>query len=332
MSMSGQSRESKRGEPEPGAGRWLRWLGWGLLYLVGGLALVATITGFLARLWWLLEPTSHFRVQYMFVLLAAAIIAGIGRRWLAASLFALAGMVNFILAVPLYLGAEAPDERQGYRLLMANVEYVNEDEAAVLAMVEEVDADIMVIVEFTPAWQATLAAVEGEYPHTALSPREDAYGIGFYSRLMPERTEIRTVGPSGFPSVFAWFELEGRPLAVVGTHPPPPLNKDDLEDRDQQMAAIIDFASAQSEPTIVAGDFNVTAWSPVFQDMLFQSDLRDARRGFGLLPTWPTSIPPLEVPFDHILVSPEVVVHEFGLGPDTGSDHYPVWADFSPGE
>jgi endonuclease/exonuclease/phosphatase (EEP) superfamily protein YafD len=190
----------------------------------------------------------------------------------------------------------------------------------------------MVIVEFTPAWQTTLEAVTGEYPHVELSPREDAYGIGFYSRLEPERTEIHTVGPSGFPSVFALFELDGQPLTVVGTHPPPPLNKDDLEDRDQQMAAIIDFASAQTEPTIVAGDFNVTAWSPVFQDMLFRSDLRDGRRGFGLLPTWPTSVPPLEVPFDHILVSPVVVVHEFGRGPDTGSDHYPVWADFSIGE
>jgi endonuclease/exonuclease/phosphatase (EEP) superfamily protein YafD len=329
-------KESEQSHPAPTAEEsslvgWLKWLAWGLLYLIGVLTLLATITGFLARLWWLFEPTSHFRAQYMFVLLAAAIIAAAGRRWLPAALFALAAMVNFILVIPVYLAGESVQEGASYRILMANVEYINEDEAAVLQMIGDVNPDILIVEEFTPAWQTTLEAISADYPHSELSPRTDAYGIALYSRLPYERSEIRTVGPSRFPSVFAWYELDGRPLTVVGTHPPPPLNKDDLEDRDQQLAAIIEYASAQSEATIVAGDFNVTTWSPIFQDMLFDSDLREARRGFGLHPTWPTSFLPLGVPFDHILVSPGVAVHNFGRGADTGSDHYPVFADFSIG-
>jgi endonuclease/exonuclease/phosphatase (EEP) superfamily protein YafD len=308
---------------------WLKRILWGLALLLGGLALLATVTGFLARLWWLFEPTSHFRAHYMFILLAIALIAAVRRRWLPASLFALAAMVNFILTVPLYLGADPGDDSPSYRLLMANVEYINQDEAAVRAMIAEVDADIMVIEEFTPRWQGVLETAAADYPYTELSPRRDAYGIGLYSRIPFRDAEIRTVGPSQFPSVFAWLDLEGRPLTVVGTHPPPPLNRDDLEDRDQQLAAIIAFASAQTEPTIVAGDFNVTAWSPVFQDMLLRSDLSDARRGFGLQPTWPADYPPLAVPFDHVLVSPGVVVREFDRGPATGSDHFPVYADFT---
>jgi endonuclease/exonuclease/phosphatase (EEP) superfamily protein YafD len=52
--------------------------------------------------------------------------------------------------------------------------------------------------------------------------------------------------------------------------------------------------------------------------------LRDTRAGFGIQASWPTQIPPLGIPLDHCLVSPELVVLDRRLGPAVGSDHRPV--------
>jgi len=74
---------------------------------------------------------------------------------------------------------------------------------------------------------------------------------------------------------------------------------------------------------------NGTPWSPFFKDFLLSSGLRDSREGFRLQPTWPTWFPPAWIPIDHALVSSSVVVHDRRVGPNVGSDHYPVIIDFS---
>jgi endonuclease/exonuclease/phosphatase (EEP) superfamily protein YafD len=72
------------------------------------------------------------------------------------------------------------------------------------------------------------------------------------------------------------------------------------------------------------GDLNVTPWSPYFQELLAATGLRDSARGWGLQPSWPTMSLLLRVPIDHCLISPELHVTERTLGPDIGSDHFPL--------
>ncbi len=80
---------------------------------------------------------------------------------------------------------------------------------------------------------------------------------------------------------------------------------------------------------MVLGDLNVTPWSPFFRDLLREGALRNARKGYGLRPTWPTMLPPLLIPVDHCLVSSGVTVHDCRAGRNVGSDHYPLVVDFS---
>jgi endonuclease/exonuclease/phosphatase (EEP) superfamily protein YafD len=55
-----------------------------------------------------------------------------------------------------------------------------------------------------------------------------------------------------------------------------------------------------------------------------QTGLKNSRRGFGILPTWPTFLPLLSIPIDHFLLSPEFAVLKTGQGPNIGSDHVPL--------
>jgi endonuclease/exonuclease/phosphatase (EEP) superfamily protein YafD len=87
------------------------------------------------------------------------------------------------------------------------------------------------------------------------------------------------------------------------------------------------LARRSSEPTIVAGDFNLVAESVIFRN--FWSTFRDAfsEAGFGF---GATKFEPLfGARIDHILVDANWTVHRCWVGPDLGSDHRPLLADVS---
>jgi endonuclease/exonuclease/phosphatase (EEP) superfamily protein YafD len=55
----------------------------------------------------------------------------------------------------------------------------------------------------------------------------------------------------------------------------------------------------------------------------------DSAQGHGVQPTWPNFNPLLWIPLDHVLHSTCLAVRDRIIGPDVGSDHYPVIVDFS---
>jgi endonuclease/exonuclease/phosphatase family metal-dependent hydrolase len=83
-------------------------------------------------------------------------------------------------------------------------------------------------------------------------------------------------------------------------------------------------------PLVVAGDFNLTPFSPYFGDLLQPTGLRDARRPFGLHATWPAWPLPLWIPIDHCLVGARTRAVRVATGPTTGSDHWPLECDLVP--
>jgi endonuclease/exonuclease/phosphatase (EEP) superfamily protein YafD len=80
---------------------------------------------------------------------------------------------------------------------------------------------------------------------------------------------------------------------------------------------------------MLMGDLNTTMWSPYFHELETQAGLRNARDGFGILPTWPQKgqWPMFRIPLDHCLVSPEIRVEAFRVGSNIGSDHLPIIVD-----
>ena len=67
--------------------------------------------------------------------------------------------------------------------------------------------------------------------------------------------------------------------------------------------------------------------SPFYKNIVKSGKLRNARSGFGILPTWPTFMPLVYIPIDHLLVSKEIGVLKVRTGRNIGSDRLPLITD-----
>jgi endonuclease/exonuclease/phosphatase (EEP) superfamily protein YafD len=128
----------------------------GLVLLVG----LATLLGLLDRVSWVFELADVFRLQYLALLLGAAVAAIALRRPRLALLAAALALVNVaVLGIPLTSTATASSQqvRGSLRLVVANVEVGNTDFAAVGRLVDETHPDVFGVTELTPAMADHLA-------------------------------------------------------------------------------------------------------------------------------------------------------------------------------
>ena len=299
---------------------------WGLAAAAGTVALLCSFAGHAARLGWLFELTSHFRLQYTIFLLALGVAFSLRQRVLPASLFLAGALINFLSLAPFLPGTRSaePVDAQKLRVLLINVHSANPDSARVLGVIEQTQPDLVLLEEITPQWMDRLAGLRTRYPHAVCASREDNFGIALFSRIALTRAQIVYLGEAELPSVEAEFSLSGKGVLFLGTHPVPPASPFDLHLRNDQLRAVASRLGTWTGPALLLGDLNTTPYSPHFADLIRTSRLRDTARGFLLQGTWPAAVPPLRIPLDHCLASPEFRVSHRRVGPRVGSDHLPL--------
>jgi len=303
---------------------------WFLLDVATLLTCLATLAGFLGRRWWMLELASHFRLQYFALLALSSSLYFVRGSFLIGALAILFASLNLRLLLPYYAKRQAAEPKEKiYRAVVANILRKNRSYDRVLRIIHETNPDIIVLIEVSQAWMQALKDLRTEYPFVESAPRPDDYGIAVFSRVPISASAVHDFGDLDRPTIIARLDLDGHTVTLVSPHPAPPKSKREAEDRNRQLCEIGQYVAQKSGPKLLMADLNITPWSPYFQDLLDRSGLREGRIGFGLQPTWPTTIPLLYIPIDHVLVSPEINVHRHKLGPRLGSDHLPLVVDFS---
>lgn len=299
---------------------------WGLLSVAGALVCILTICGFFGRFYWLLDETVHFRAQYAVLLLAVAVAYVVARKFKPALVFVCFAIVNAAVVLPYCLagrGVVGPVDSK-IRVVLINVHTENRQYNLVENFIRQSNPDMLVLEEVNDLWIQHLAGLRDSLPYSRVEPQSDNFGIALFSKLPLTNVEIHTFGPAGVPSVSAEVEIGGRRVVLVGTHPLPPGNADTTRQRDEQLADVAQFALGRQNSMIVVGDLNTTPWSDSFRKFLKKSGLTDSVRGFGYQPTWPAGLPPMLIPLDHCLVSPDLQIISRRRGVDVGSDHYPL--------
>lgn len=311
------------------------WRGLFFIFWLGvktavGVLSAATLVGFLGRQWWLFDMFSHFRLQYFWLLLLLALVAGLRGRWRLGAIATAFATVNLTLLLPFYIQpptaeAAAPTTAT-LKVLSANVFYHNRTPEMVIDYVHKVDPDIIVFLEMTPRHEIAFKALMAEYPYVL---KAGPYDTMLLSRVPALALHHNDFGNGGRHYVVADLLFNGQPFTLIGMHAASPVSADAVNLRNRELAHMAEVAAAASNPVIVVGDLNTSPWSPNFQAFLSASGLRDGRRGFGINTTWPDFGPPLHIPIDHFVASPEVQVKNFSVGDFIGSDHRPILIEFS---
>ena len=299
---------------------------------VAGLAIL-TLAGFLARHWYRFEQICHFRLQYAIgatVMIAACLAT---RRRRSACVAGFVMVVNAALVLPVYVPPTRPVPAGAtHRALLVNVWVDNHQYDRVLDLIAREKPDFAIVNELNPPWAKALEAIHAQYPHRLLAVSrhaDDPSGNGLYSRLPISDERIARLDAVGWPSVIATLRLDDASVSLVGTHPSAPYDRRRARSRNRQLDALARWARSRNDPVLLMGDLNVSSWSPYFHDLLADGHLLDSRVGFGNQASWPTDAPLLRIPLEHVLVSDRIAIHDRRLGPDVGSDHYPVIVDFS---
>lgn len=299
--------------------------------VVAGLAVSLTsILGFLGDVWWVLDLASHFRVQYAFILIAGASLLFVAGRSRIGAVLLLVAIANFVVIGPQIFGPTvlATDADLVLRAFVANVNTRSGNVAAVRRAITDQDPDVVILTEIDKHWLAQLISLEATHPHSIAEPRSDNFGIAIFSKLPLTSAEIVPLGQIDVPSVVARFKIDAKLFYLVGTHLLPPVGFQNIRWQTEQREELINLVNALSPPLLLVGDLNMTNWSAAFRDLLLRTNLRDASIGRGLQPTWPVQMPPLLIPLDHCLYSKGVEILAVRIGPNVGSDHYPLTIDF----
>jgi endonuclease/exonuclease/phosphatase (EEP) superfamily protein YafD len=290
-----------------------------------------TLTGYAGRFWWPLEITCHFRLQYAVLLSGFTGCYLLGRKWRLAAAFSLFAALNWIpVTSQCWLGqmsSPSPGAAKPLRVMLMNVCTENQRYDLVQRCIADHHPDLIVLEELDERWLQALAGVRIQYPYSIYETREDNFGIALLSRLPLDSSNVLALGKSDVPSITATMRWEDQLLTIIGTHPLPPGGVRNTPERDIQLIAAASHISQIKTPTILLGDLNTSPWSYAFQDLLRNSHLKDSSRGHGFQPTWPANFPPLGVPIDHCLHSPQLQTIQRHTGPRTGSDHLPIIVD-----
>ncbi len=267
---------------------------------------------------------THFRLQYfgMSVLLLLVFLGVRNPTFIGLMVVTLA--VNSTGVLPWYTGNDEPRDGSGLKLIHANVLSSNTDHERLIRHLESEAPDIVVLQEVSANWLVALDALRLSYPYSYAEAREGNFGIALFSRLPIKSATHIDSAPLGYPTIIAAVEVGDDVLQVIATHPMIPVSSGFYKARNEQLADIAELLAERPGPKVLVGDLNLSQWDINHSRLEQQAGVKNARRGFGIVPTWPTFMPFAMIPIDHVLVSKSITVTGLHSGPRIGSDHLPL--------
>lgn len=258
------------------------------------------------------------------------------QRWrLAAVALGLAAAALFFLRPHLFKEAHptltSVPAKAVVRIVLMNVSSENHSSAPLLEYLRVKKPDLIGLIEINSRWQVGLSPLFKDYAVQAEWPEKGSFGLGLFSRTKFLAANAIELGRTGVPSIEAHLPLCGKEVTVVLTHPYPPITPVNFGLRNGQLADLAAYPPLHRGSFLVMGDLNTTPFSPYFSQLVAGLGAKDSRTGFGLQASWPSFFHFPMIPIDHVLVSPDFRVLRREIGPDLGSDHYPVYLEVECG-
>jgi len=273
------------------------------------------------------ELMSHFKIIY---LVSSIICCGflIAYKCYRSSIIMFALVIVHLFSIlPWYFttkNTSPVEHKTSLKILHSNVLTSNREFELFSRLLEKENPTVVVLQEVNKAWVEGLANSLTAYKYRIEQPQNDNFGIAIYSKLPFIKSNIISLGDLGLASLEVSFSVEGQDVTLIATHPIPPISNLYHSARNNQLIDSAKRIVKLPGAKILVGDLNVSMWSGDYLAVETISGLNNARQGFGILPTWPTYMPFLMIPIDHILISKHFVINDFKVGDNIGSDHLPL--------
>lgn len=305
----------------------VKWFGPGLR-VACALLLIPVLLSLMARHWWLADICANLRVQCAIAIAVIAFAAMLFRERKTAviSVLVLISQAWWFRGTPtdVVLMSTSPE----IVITTANVYTANRRYADIQTQFFAADADVIVVVELSSHLAKFLSeAFTDRYPYSLTEPQDAGnFGIGVYSKHPFVKAEVISFVPPNVPSIFLSTVINGEPLRILATHTLPPVGPGAFQRRNDHLTTAASLVSRMrmeepGVPIVVAGDLNLTPWSPVFYDFCNAGGL-EPFVGDAFQPTWYRyPIFPCGLVLDHVLFTPDLACLKRAVGPDVGSDH-----------
>lgn len=280
-------------------------------------------------LWPMVPLLGAFPLAVVALVVVAAALAAVrrrrpgvvpGRAVVAAAVLALVG--GAVLA-PRTVGRPQPDAA-GPEVVVATVNARRglADPAAIVALVDRFDVDVLAVVELSPDLDAGLVAagLSERLPEGLVAAQLGTGGGAVYARW-PLAALVEPALDPDTPDVVT--TVDGVELAVVSTHPTAPVGPNRTARWRRGLGRIGTPTSRRA--VVLVGDFNATLDHATLRDVLGRG-WRDAARETGVAwrPTYDglaNGSPGLPMALDHVLVGPGIAVLETSVVDVPGTDH-----------
>ena len=309
-----------------------------ILVILTAFFLLATFVPLIKLDYWWIRIFDYPRLQKLIIL----IVLGVFWAFLGESTGEISLWLSSIGICIIYLGTQVwpytflgkkmikriPFQKEnGLHLIVGNVYQFNSHYQKVLDLVKGRKPDLVFLVETNREWINHMKDLENEFPYQILLPKENTYGLAFYSKFPFERKEINYLIDPEIPSIEVDLKLDsGKTVTLYGIHPTPPVPGENEKStaRDAEILMVGKKSKANPNPSLVIGDLNDVAWSYTTSLFLKISEMADPRRGRGFYSTFHAKVPFFRWPLDHVFLSSHFGLSGIKVLPDIGSDHFPI--------
>ena len=295
------------------------------------IVLVLTMLGFLASSSAQCEMLVNYRMQLAVVSIIVFILFIVTKSWIWVLVAAVPLFINLMEVGPCYaLSRTAPRgaDSKSISFYIVNVKLENEQIDEIINGIELEDADVVFLQEITEQWKVLLGRELGEtYRHVCMYPDEDGYGRGVLSKLPLFDGKIVDLGENASPCLVVKTKVLDHTLTVFGVQLTSATNGERQAARDEELAELTELVKGTDGLVAVLGSVAASTWSPALKKLQADTGLLDARKGFGVQPTWPTYLPGLQIPIDHCLLGEGITATSVRRGSACGSDHYPLFVE-----
>ncbi|MFK7804940.1 MAG: endonuclease/exonuclease/phosphatase family protein [Anaerolineae bacterium] len=294
------------------------------------LLLAFSIIGFFAQFNWIIDLINHTRPYLFLAAVVGAIFALLFQQQIGLYAALIACMINGVIVVPYVIPKlqRNPTPDSALTLMTINVLYGNRSPEKLLATIQDVDPDILIVQEMSASNQQKAEKLWELFPHASDQPNNGSREVLVFSKIPLDSVNYILGDKPWRAEAEVQITIDNQPFTVLGIHPKAPMSANRFARRNAELDLIAERVNITDVPIIVAGDMNITPWTPIFRRFLRESNLNDGRKRNGFNFTWAPGSLPKMIPIDHVLYR-GVNIHSFTSGPDTGSDHLPIIVEFS---